>query len=124
MKMAEQVLGYMRRQGIEPDQVTWNVLVEGYAVLQDVEGVEGVLKRLKDDGKEWDAWTGSSVGKLKRGFEGRKQRGGEGEGRELDFTGDLREKIAGRIAQGEVGMGGKEKEEEAKDEGGTYTPIV
>lgn len=123
MKMAEQVLQYMKNKGVEPDQVTWNVLVEGYAVLQDVEGVEGVLGRLKEGGRGWDEFTGSSVGKLRKGFGGRS--GERSIGKELDFTGDLRQGLEKKIIEG-VAEKEKKTEPEAEEAVGEakYTPFV
>lgn len=107
MKMAEQVLMYMRRMGKKPDLVVWNVLAQGYALLQDVEGVKGSLRRLGECGFEWDGFTRSAVRRL---------RGGKGEmvfreveGKEVDFTRELQDAIGRRI---------EEKEE------GKYVPMV
>lgn len=57
MKLAEQVLTYMRKEGIQPNQVTWNSLTAGYAGAQDLEGTVEVLRRAEAEGMVWDFWT-------------------------------------------------------------------
>jgi pentatricopeptide repeat protein len=101
MKMAEQVLLYMRRMGKEPDLVVWNVLAQGYALLQDVKGVKGSLRRLGDRGFEWDGFTRSAVRRLSGGKGEMVFR--EVEGKEVDFTRELQEDIGRRIEEREDG---------------------
>jgi pentatricopeptide repeat protein len=57
MELAEQVLTYMRNKGLEPDVVTWNNIVQGYAKKQDEEGLLGALDRLEEGGHEWTKYT-------------------------------------------------------------------
>lgn len=111
MKLAEQVVEYMQRQGTKPDLVVWNILVDGYATAQDSEGVERVLKGLKETGNSWDDLTRKAVEKLK-GDKG-KDMLGEDEDSELDFTSELRAELKRRI-------GGDEDEDDTR----SYTPMV
>jgi pentatricopeptide repeat protein len=53
MALAEQVLTYMRSKGMEPDVVTWNTLVKGYAAKQDESGLLNSLDRLEEGGFAW-----------------------------------------------------------------------
>jgi pentatricopeptide repeat protein len=47
---AEEIMTMMRRHGSEPNQVSWNSLVKGYAKQVDAEGTIAVLKRMQDSG--------------------------------------------------------------------------
>ena len=106
--LAEQVLTYMRGKGIEPNQVTWNTLVSGYARAQDVEGTVEALRRLEGEGGAWDAWTFRGMGRLRArerlGVELRRERFERG----MDFGGELRGGIGGRFVV-EEGVGGVER---------------
>ena len=59
--LADQVLAYMRSKGIEPNDVTWNTLVTGYARAQDVEGTFEVLREAERSGYLWNRWTEDGV---------------------------------------------------------------
>ncbi|EME38524.1 hypothetical protein DOTSEDRAFT_83877 [Dothistroma septosporum NZE10] len=65
MKLAEQVLTYMKDKGMSPNQVTWNVLTAGYATAQDVDGTLDALRRMEADSKVWDRWTEGGLKNLK-----------------------------------------------------------
>lgn len=63
MHLAEQLLTYMRGKGMQPNDVTWNTLLGGYAEEQDLEGVMDTIRRLEAAGNVWDEWT---FGNLRR----------------------------------------------------------
>ena len=63
-RAAEKVLGMMRERGIQYDRVTWNTLVSGYALLQDVDAAVDTVKRMKAAGFEVDAYTTKGLGRL------------------------------------------------------------
>ena len=63
-RAAEKVLGMMRERGIQCDRVTWNTLVSGYALLQDVDAAVDTVKRMKAAGFEVDAYTTKGLGRL------------------------------------------------------------
>ncbi|KAK4610375.1 hypothetical protein CLAFUW4_14093 [Fulvia fulva] len=65
MKLAEQVLSYMKSKDMTPNEVTWNVLTAGYATAQDVHGTLDALRRMERDGKVWDRWTEGGLKSLK-----------------------------------------------------------
>ena len=46
----EKVLTMMRGRGMQPNQVTWNTLLGGYAGMQDVEGSIKVMRRMQQAG--------------------------------------------------------------------------
>ena len=54
---AEKVLNMMRERGLDPDIVTWNTLISGYARLHDVGDVVGSMRRMEAAGFEPDSWT-------------------------------------------------------------------
>jgi pentatricopeptide repeat protein len=56
-RAAEKVLTMMRRQGITPNQVTWNSLAIGYARLQDIPNTVDVIERFENEGWEVDDIT-------------------------------------------------------------------
>ena len=99
MKLAEQVLTYMRKQGVEPNQVTWNTLSAGYAGCQDVEGVGGSLRRAEREGMVWNHWTRRGLRFLRgrEGLEAEMARRRVAES--LDFSGELKEGLGGRLAE-------------------------
>lgn len=63
-KAAEKVLTMMRARGIEPDLITWNTLIGGYASIQDVEGAVGAMGRLEADGFTPNSRTLKAIGRL------------------------------------------------------------
>ena len=50
MTAGEKILTMMRDRGMEPNQVTWNTLLGGYAGMQDVEGSIKVMRRMEEAG--------------------------------------------------------------------------
>ncbi|KAF2161609.1 hypothetical protein M409DRAFT_58998 [Zasmidium cellare ATCC 36951] len=97
MKLAEQVLNYMRNKGIEPNEVTWNTLATGYASAQDMEGLLDVLRRMELDSVTWDEWTMNGLRKfqdqdrLRQEFERRRKVP------QLDFTSDIKDSLGERL---------------------------
>ncbi|KAI9738525.1 MAG: hypothetical protein M1818_005422 [Claussenomyces sp. TS43310] len=56
-RAAEKVLSLMHSRGIEPNQITWNSLVVGYARLQDVSNTASIVERMEGMGWEVDEVT-------------------------------------------------------------------
>ncbi|KAF6819575.1 pentatricopeptide repeat-containing protein [Colletotrichum sojae] len=54
---AKRIQAMMKQHGIEPNQVTWNTLVTGYAGLQDVNGTVRALEGLEKAGYSADQYT-------------------------------------------------------------------
>lgn len=101
MQLAEQVLTYMRKQGIEPNTVTWNSLVKGYANAQDVGNVAEVLREMEMGGLVWDVWTHKGLRNLRgrEGLEERMRRLRVVE--QLDFSGELKVGLGERFGEGQ-----------------------
>ena len=97
MKLAEQVLTYVRKEGLEPDMGTYNPLVKGYANAQDADGVVEVLRRAEAEGLVWDVWTYKGLRRLrdrsKLEEEFRQRRTVE----QLDFSGDIKVGLGERL---------------------------
>ncbi|KAF1350828.1 hypothetical protein BDV97DRAFT_350502 [Delphinella strobiligena] len=64
MDLAEQVLQYMREKGMQPNQVTWNSLVGGYAGIRDAEGAANAFKRMQEEGHKGDERTFRAMAKV------------------------------------------------------------
>ncbi|KAK5200521.1 hypothetical protein LTR16_005870, partial [Cryomyces antarcticus] len=62
---AEKVLELMQQRGVEPNQVTWNTLITGYARTQDIEGTVHAMKRMEMQKLDVDQWTLEGVGKIR-----------------------------------------------------------
>lgn len=96
-QLAEQVLTYMRSKGVEPNHVTWNTLVTGYARTQDEEGTVDALRRAERAGHVWDRWTYGGLkslrnqGRLKVELERGRLR------RSLDFSEEVRRGLGERL---------------------------
>jgi pentatricopeptide repeat protein len=103
LKLAEQVLTYMRGKGLEPNSVTWNTLLAGYASQQDFEGMVGAMRRLDASGHAWDEWTYNGL----RRFRNTEQLKGvmerRGNSLHLDFTDDLKQGLGARLSKETVG---------------------
>ena len=56
-KLAEQILNYMRSKGIEPNDVTWRTLINGYAQARDFDRAMETIRRARADRADLDAWT-------------------------------------------------------------------
>jgi len=99
LKLAEQVLTYMRDKGLEPNNVTWNTLLAGYASQQDFDGLVDVIGRLDASGHPWDEWTYNGL----RRFRNTEQLKGAMEQRgrtmNLDFTNDLKQGLEARLSE-------------------------
>lgn len=54
---AEYIMTLMRKNGIEPNRVTWNTLAAGYARMQKVPEAVDAMRRLESEGHEADDWT-------------------------------------------------------------------
>jgi len=61
---AEKVLTIMQSRGHEPNHVTWNTLLGGYATMQDVIGVVGSMKRFEKAKLEADEWTMKALNRV------------------------------------------------------------
>jgi pentatricopeptide repeat protein len=103
LKLAEQVLTYMRGKGLEPNSVTWNTLLAGYASQQDFDGMVDAMRRLDATGHAWDEWTYNGL----RRFRNTERLQGVMEGRaktmQLDFTDDLKQGLGARLSKEPVG---------------------
>ncbi|GAB7342106.1 hypothetical protein MBLNU457_g0378t1 [Dothideomycetes sp. NU457] len=64
MDLAEQVLAYMRKQGIEPNLVTWNSLFDGYAGMRNPDGALTAYRRMEQAGFAADEYTETSARKV------------------------------------------------------------
>lgn len=99
LKLAEQVLNYMKSKGIAWTNITWNHLISGYAGAQDSDKVIDTIRRAEDSGFQWDAWTYGSMrrfresGKLQEIL---RQRGYAGE---LDFSNEIKQGLGARIEE-------------------------
>lgn len=60
----EKVLRMMRDRGMEPNQVTWNTLLGGYAGMQDVEGTMGAMRRMEKEGYVVEKETMEALGRV------------------------------------------------------------
>ncbi|CAK4009523.1 Hypothetical predicted protein [Lecanosticta acicola] len=98
MRLAEQVLNYMRSKGIEPNQVTWNILVTGYAAVQDVEGTLDAVRRMEADGATWDPWMMAGLRKLKDQTKFGEHYSSTMGMPQYDFTTDIKERLGERLS--------------------------
>ena len=103
LKLAEQVLTYMRGKGLVPNSVTWNTLLAGYASQQDFDGMLGAMRRLDASGHAWDEWTYRGL----RRYRDAEQLKGVMERRaqtmQLDFTDDLKQGLGARLSKETAG---------------------
>ncbi|KAL2017641.1 hypothetical protein VTK56DRAFT_1909 [Thermocarpiscus australiensis] len=71
-RQAERILHMMRQRGIEPNLVTWNTLVAGYARAQYMGKTVSTLAEMEDAGHQADYWTSrafSHLGNQQRALE-------------------------------------------------------
>lgn len=61
---AEKVLIMMRARGLQPDRVTWNTIISGFARMQDIEGAIGTVKRMEADGFRFTTKTLIELGRF------------------------------------------------------------
>ncbi|PIA93160.1 hypothetical protein CB0940_05224 [Cercospora beticola] len=101
LHLADQILAYMRGKGIEPNQVTYNSLLVGYAARQDLDGVLSTVQRMETDGHTWDAWTNSALRRFRDQDTLRTRLRNEGEvspiASFMDFTPDLKRNLETKI---------------------------
>lgn len=57
----------MRKRDLVPTEVTWNSLVKGYALMQDISGTVDALARMEGEGFDADVYTTSTLKKIKDG---------------------------------------------------------
>lgn len=100
LRLAEQVLTYMRGKGLEPNAVTWNTLLKGYAGEQDMEGLLDTVSRLDEHGHAWDEWTYGGLRRfrnseaLSNAMDQRRKNAST----QLDFTSELKDGIGARLS--------------------------
>ncbi|KXT03653.1 hypothetical protein AC578_5127 [Pseudocercospora eumusae] len=102
MQLAEQVLNYMRTKGIEPNRVTYNTLVKGYAKEQDAEGMIDALRRMEADGNTWDEWTVKGTKRLRDKAALNEEFKRQRQAQALDFTADLRSGLEQRLSKAKM----------------------
>lgn len=102
LKLAEQVLDYMRDKGVEPNSVTWNQLMTGYAGEQDAEGLRDVMARAEESGHVWDEWTYGGLRRFRNSAKMQALIESRNKEVPLDFTSDLKEGIEARMTQPEA----------------------
>ena len=122
IKLAEQVMNYMRSKGIEPNHVTWNTIMTGYARAQDVEGTARALRSMETAGMVWDAWAHGGLKALrdKRKLQERLEKSRLQQS--LDFTDELKQGLGERLSKpGEVAGFGDSPAEIAEQ--GSYQPF-
>lgn len=103
-RLAEQVLGYMRRKGIEPNVVTWTSLIGGAASNRDVGGMLDAVRKMDASGTAFNDRTYKAVGMLKE-RELEKFWAERRLEQSLDFTSDIKGALSEKI------QGGDEAEE-------------
>lgn len=64
---AERVMELMRKRDLVPTEVTWNSLIKGYAIMQDIPGAVDALTRMERSGFDADAYTTSTLKKITDG---------------------------------------------------------
>ncbi|USW58608.1 Putative tetratricopeptide-like helical domain superfamily [Septoria linicola] len=97
LRLAEQVLTYMRSKDIKPNTITYNSLLSGYISERDLEGVLDTIRRMETDGLTWDEWTRKYLSRSrdKAAIEAEIRKNTEW--RSLDFTADLKQNLENRI---------------------------
>ncbi|KAK3985012.1 hypothetical protein QBC44DRAFT_300064 [Cladorrhinum sp. PSN332] len=114
LEQGVRIMKLMREHGVEPNEVTWNSLIRGFARLQRTAATVTAMKRMEEDGYRADDFTMRAFGSLvdKEGalrmmegmLEGMKKNGGEGVKEEVLGPGSM----AGEF--GSVGPDGEERE--------------
>jgi pentatricopeptide repeat protein len=103
LKLAEQVLTYMRGKGLEPNAVTWNTLLAGYASQQDFDGLLDTIGRLDASGNSWDEWTYNGLRRFRNTEQLKGAMEQRGKTMQLDFTDDLKQGLGARLSEETVG---------------------
>ncbi len=116
-KLAEKVLNYMRSKGVPEDTVTWNTLLMGYAKVQNLDGAVDVIKRGGESGAVWDQWTDSGVARLRDRKKQDVLRRRLEDGREIDFSAELKEGLGERLGGGESVEQGRGHRSVERDDG-------
>ena len=57
VEAAENIMVLMKAHGVEPDKVSWEHLINGYAREQDLEGVVDAVRRMGKERWQPDEWT-------------------------------------------------------------------
>jgi pentatricopeptide repeat protein len=91
----------MRGKGLEPNAVTWNTLLKGYAGEQDMDGLLDTVGRIDEHSHPWDEWT---YGGLRRFRNSEQLKAAMDKRRKntdtrLDFTRELKESIGTRLSE-------------------------
>ncbi|KAF7189408.1 Pentatricopeptide repeat-containing protein, mitochondrial [Pseudocercospora fuligena] len=102
MRLAEQVLNYMRTKGIQPNRVTYNTLVKGYAKYQDSGGMIDALRRMETDGHTWSEWTVKGTSRLRDQAALNEELKRQRQAQALDFTADLRGGLEQRLSKAQM----------------------
>jgi len=63
-RAGEKVIAMMKERGLEPDKVTWDTIINGYALFQDVDAAVDSVKRMEASGYEVDSTTLEKLGRL------------------------------------------------------------
>lgn len=98
LKLAEQVLTYMRGKGLEPNAVTYNTLLAGYASSQDFDGMMEAVGRLEASGHVWDEWTYNGLRRFRNSEQLKGALDLRGKKVQLDFTDDLKQGLEARLS--------------------------
>lgn len=97
MALAEQVLTHMRKQGLEPNTVTWNTLLSGHAGQQNYEGTLDAMLRLDATGMAWDEFTYGGLRRFRDSVKLKELTDRRGGNFRLDFTSDLKHGLGARL---------------------------
>ncbi|KAL8728960.1 MAG: hypothetical protein Q9166_005055 [cf. Caloplaca sp. 2 TL-2023] len=60
----EKVIQMMREKGVDPNQVTWNTIISGYAGMQDASGVVNAMKGMESAGFEANSYTLKALARI------------------------------------------------------------
>jgi pentatricopeptide repeat protein len=101
LRLAEQVLTYMRGKGLEPNAVTWNTLLKGYAGEQDLEGLLDTVGRIEKQGHAWDEWTYGGLRRFRNSdaLQSAMDQRSKKASTQLDFTSELKDGIGARLSE-------------------------
>ncbi|KAF2722542.1 hypothetical protein K431DRAFT_283969 [Polychaeton citri CBS 116435] len=94
-RKAESIINFMQEQGHQPNLITWNTLLSGYASEQYHDGVVATLKRIDENGFTWDRFTRGALRKLRNPIVWQKTDTASS----LDFTDDIQTGLETRISR-------------------------
>lgn len=97
VRLAEQVLSYMRSKGIEPNQVTWEKLTAAYAGQQDLTGLLTALRRADQSGAVWSGFLERGLRRYKNQRQLRRTLHKSRKTLALDFSDEIKEGLAARL---------------------------